>query len=208
MSFDSILKKLVKSSIKQLAAATKPKPAQKPKPRAKPNTKMGGITAHTNTMTALNDARMATFQSNEDLIASYQFVSALDSHVCPLCGARDGLRWTPNHEPIGHSLRFANPPLHVGCRCVIIPVTKTWEELGVKNMPETKFSTRASTDGQVPASTTFEQFLSRKGAAWQDKVLGVSRAQIWRDKKLTLQDLVDEFGRELTLDELRAKYRA
>ena len=160
----------------------------------------------TSVQTVANEARMATFQANEDLIASYQWVATLDSHTCPDCAARDGLRWDTNDEPIGHSIRYANPPIHFNDRCVLIPITKTWEELGVKNMPETKIGTRASTDGQVKASTTFEQFLDRKGAAFQDEVLGAGRAQMFRDGKITLADLTNGNGRPLTLAQLRARH--
>ena len=155
--------------------------------------------------TVANEARMATFKANDDLIASYQWVATLDSHTCPDCAARDGLRWDTNEEPIGHSIRYANPPIHFNDRCALIPITKTWAELGVTGMPETKIGTRASMDGQVSDKTTFADFLERKGAKFQDEVLGAGRAQLWRDGKITLADLTSGNGRPLTLAQLRAK---
>jgi SPP1 gp7 family putative phage head morphogenesis protein len=160
----------------------------------------------TSVQTISNEARMETFKANDELIASYQFVSALDSHVCPVCGSRDGLRWTTDYEPIDHSLKFDNPPLHVNCRCAVIPITKTWAELGVTGMAETKIGTRASTDGQISAGTTFEQFLDRKGAAFQESVLGKGRAELFRSGKISLSDLTNGNGKPLTLAQLRAKY--
>lgn len=208
MSFDSILKKLVKSSLKQLAAATKPKPAQKPKPahkakpRAKPSTKIEGVTAHTREMTALNAAKIEAIRQNADVAPAMRWLSVLDSHSCILCGVRDGKEWdTLTLEPVGHSIPFTSPPLHRGCRCTAIPVTRL-----TKRADELGIGQRASTFGPVPRTTTFEEFLKQRDTAFQDGVLGEDRAKIWRDAKLSLDQLVDESGRELTLAELRGKY--
>ena len=78
-----------------------------------------------------------------------------------------------------------------------------FKELGL-NIDDFTPSTRASMDGQVPAATTFEQFLSGKSEAWQDTYLGKGKAKLWRDGKITLSDMVSGTGRELTLDELAA----
>lgn len=201
MSFDSILKKLVKSSLKQLAAATKPKPTQKPKPahkakpKAKPSTKIEGVTAHTREMTALNAANIEAIRQNADVAPQMEWLSVLDSHTCTSCGVRDGLRWdTLTNKPIGHDLPYAAPPLHVNCRCCMIPVTSLSDMGGGQ---------RASMFGPVEGSTTFAQFLKRQSPEFQDEVLGEERAEIWRRQKLSLMDLVDKTGRELTLAELR-----
>lgn len=65
---------------------------------------------------------------------------------------------------------------------------------------------RASESGPVKGNVSFQQFLDRKDAAWQDEVLGPGRAQLYRDKKLTLEQLLDARGQELTLAELKTKY--
>lgn len=200
MSFDSILKKLVKSSLKQLAAAAKPKPAHKAKPKAKPSTKIEGVTAHTREMAALNAAKIEAIRQNADVAPQMCWLSVLDSHTCTSCGVRDGLRWdTLTHKPIGHDLPYAAPPLHVNCRCIMTPVT-VFTDFGVGTELEGQ---RASTFGPVPSSTTFAQFLKRQPPEFQNKVLGEERAEIWRHQKLSLMDLVDKTGRELTLAELR-----
>jgi hypothetical protein len=47
--------------------------------------------------------------------------------------------------------------------------------------------------------------LKRKGVEYQNEVLGVGRADLWRAGKITLRDLVSGSGNPLTLDQLRAK---
>lgn len=66
--------------------------------------------------------------------------------------------------------------------------------------------TRASMDGQVAADTTFADFLKRKGEPIQNQILGPTRAKLWRDGKLKLEDFIKSDGSVLTLDELRKVY--
>jgi hypothetical protein len=95
----------------------------------------------------------------------------------------------------------ANGIVTHNCRSYWSYPVKSFKELGL-NIEDFKPSTRASMDGQIPAATTFEQFLSGKSEEWQTKYLGKGRAQLWRDGKITLSDMVSGTGRELTLDQL------
>jgi SPP1 gp7 family putative phage head morphogenesis protein len=156
-----------------------------------------------------NDARLTTFEKNADVAPELQWVATLDGHTCAICMALDGKRWTNNadgtHEPVGHAISFQSPPIHWNDRCVLIPVTKTFEEMGI-DYPEPPTGTRASSIGQVSAKTTFEDYLSRLTVAQQDEMLGKGRAAMWRGGKISLNQLIDGTGRELTLAELQAKY--
>jgi hypothetical protein len=91
------------------------------------------------------------------------------------------------------------------CRSVTIPVLKSFAEMGI-DLPELSPSTRASMDGQVAAGFTFEEFLEKKGKAFQDRQLGPGRAQLWREGKITLTQLLDQRGNALTLAELQRLY--
>jgi hypothetical protein len=55
----------------------------------------------------------------------------------------------------------------------------------------------------VPATTTYEQWLKRQPASFQDTVLGPSRGKLFRNGDLSIGRFVDSQGRTLTLDELR-----
>lgn len=161
----------------------------------------------TSVQTVANDARLAVFDRNTDLITRYRWITALDGHVCPRCAARADLTWSSGdgHPALGHSIAWANPPIHFNDRCVIVPETKTWAELGIK-LPEPPPGMRASRNGPVPASTTFGEWLDRQPAGVANGALGKGRAEMWRAGKITLQDLVNGRGNPLTLDQLAAKY--
>jgi SPP1 gp7 family putative phage head morphogenesis protein len=144
----------------------------------------------TSVATVANNSRMETFKTNEDVIKRYRFITALDQVVCPICAAAADRTWKPGDD------RMPNPPLHYNCRCLLVPEVFDGVQGG----------TRASEDGQVPASTTFKEFLDRQSVEWQNETLGVGRAEMYRDGKITLKNLVDGSGRELTLAQLKAKY--
>jgi hypothetical protein len=152
-------------------------------------------------------SRQAVYNDNDELIKGEQWVSTIDLRTTILCSARDGLLYTVGtHEPIDHSLPWFGGPgnLHFGCRSTSTPVLKTFRELGfdIDEIPE---STRASLDGQIPQDTSFEGWLSRRTVAEQNENLGVGRAKLWRDGDISFRDLMDANGRELTLQELRAR---
>lgn len=153
-----------------------------------------------------NTSRLATFRANSDIVLGVRQVSTLDSHTSVICVAYSGNCWDLDGKPIrGTTLAFNNgPPRHFNCRSVLVPILKTFRELGL-DVDEMKPSTRASDEGQIAAQTTFNAFLSRKSVAYQNEVLGVGKADLWRAGKITLRDLVSGEGRPLTLDELRRK---
>jgi hypothetical protein len=161
----------------------------------------------TSVQAVASDARRATFQANSDIINGLEQVSTLDSHTTLICIAYSGAQWDLEYKPInGNTLDYnGGVPRHFNCRSVEIPLTKTFKELGL-DIPEPEATTRASEIGQVSEKTTFNDFLERMGTEWQDEVLGPGRAQLWRDGKITLKDLVNGDGQPLTLAELRAKF--
>lgn len=140
----------------------------------------------------------------------------------------------PDFTPVGHNKAFPGPTAHWGCRSTQIPITRSWKELagpGAKfattdgeagNVEEllqkrlqemgmsaeqaakVKADTRASMDGQVAAKTTFEDWLNKKPAEFQDQLLGPQRAAMWRDGSVTIAEMTDQDNRPLTISELKA----
>lgn len=153
-----------------------------------------------------NDARRNTFLANPDVIKGIRQVSTLDGHTSITCIAYSECEWDLEFKPIGKKKLPYNggTPRHFNCRSVEVPITKTFAELGL-NIPEPKPITRASSDGQIDANTSFNDFLKRKGKAYQDSMLGVGRADMWRQGKITLKDLVDGNGRPKSLAQLQAE---
>jgi hypothetical protein len=77
--------------------------------------------------------------------------------------------------------------------------------MGIKGLPElADTGERASDLGPIDRKTTMDQFLKMHDTDWQDKMLGKGKAQLWREGKITLSQLVSGSGRELTLKELKA----
>ena len=152
-------------------------------------------------------ARQAFTDANADLIKAVKWVSTLDNKTSPMCRIRDGLLYEPGtHKPVGHKIPWGDGPgrLHFNCRSVSVNVTKSWRELGL-DIDDLPPATRASMDGQVPADTTFGQWLLKQPAARQDEILGPIRGRLLRADKLKLPDFYDGKGNLLSLDELRAK---
>ena len=153
-----------------------------------------------------NKARMESFASNKDVLKGYQQVSTFDSRTSDICIAYAGMAWDFEGNPLNEqtTLPFnGGPPRHFNCRSTLVPVTKSFEELGLGTQKKIPEGTRASMDGQIPADTTFPQWLRTKPKSFQDKLLGPARAKLWRGNKITLNQLVDMRGNPLTVEQLR-----
>lgn len=149
-------------------------------------------------------ARMSSLQANKGVIKGRVSVATLDSRTSQVCAAYDNAAYDLENRPIPpNKLPFLDIPRHFNCRSSWSPLVKSFRELGL-DINDFKPSTRASFDGQVPAGVSFSDFLAGKSKDWQDEWLGPNRAELWRDGKITLQDLVNGQGRELTLPQLRA----
>lgn len=153
-----------------------------------------------------SNAMLETYGANADVIKALVSLATLDGRTTELCAAYDQKEFDPaTKKPIGHSLPYRAIPRHFGCRSRWTVRTKSFSELGL-DIDDYNPSVRASMDGESPAKRTFEEFLIAKPKSWQDEYLGVGRAELWRNKNLTLPDLLDQSGNPLTLAQLRTKY--
>lgn len=133
-------------------------------------------------------ARELTYEENDDLIEEVLFVATLDSRTTLLCASYDGKTFKIGEGP--------RPPLHFACRSTTVPVIKGAEELGLPP------AMRASVDGQVPASTTYPEWLKNQSAEVQAEALGPTRAKLFRDGKVTIDRFLGVDDRPLTLEAL------
>lgn len=158
--------------------------------------------------TAANAGRSATYAANSDLIAAVMWHATLDTRTSIWCLARDGHKYGPiDHESLEGAPPWLEGPgaIHWNCRSTSVPVLKSWKELGI-DLDEIPKTTRASMDGQVPAEQTFESWLGKQTVERQNRVLGVGKADLWRAGKIGFRDLLDQSGRPLSTEALRAKY--
>lgn len=130
-----------------------------------------------------NNARVAVYDANLDVIEAFAHLSRLDSRTSDVCIARAGKRWDARtREPIDHSFPFQNPPLHPRCRSVLTPL--------VIGAPPMEFE---GADAWVRGLSTDEQ----------DELLGKGRAELFRQGRIEVRDLVDQTNRPITLREMR-----
>lgn len=150
------------------------------------------------TRTAVNHivtkTRRETFNANSDIIKAYQYVATLDGRTTDICASLDGKVYATREDA-------PTPPQHINCRSTIAPVVKSWKELGFKKS-ELPPATRASMNGQVSAKETYQTWLKKQPARFQDEVLGKTKGRLFRQGGVTLDRFVDPTGRSYTLAEL------
>jgi SPP1 gp7 family putative phage head morphogenesis protein len=155
-----------------------------------------------------NEAKKLVYAENREFIKEEMFVATLDSRTTVICMSLDGTRHKVLEGP--------RPPMHVQCRSLRVAVidgqvigdrpavSTTRRDLEGLSRAERRARIRELT-GQVPANTTYEQFLRRQSIQFQNEVLGVKKATLFREGKLPLSKFVDRRGNELTLKQLRTR---
>lgn len=152
-------------------------------------------------------AREQFNDANADLVKAEVWRSTLDTRTSEPCRLRDGLKYeAKTHKPIGHKIPWLSGPgrIHWNCRSTAAPVTPSWRELGIP-IDDMSPGERASMDGQVPAETTFGEWLLRQFPARQDRILGPERGRLLREGGMKLPDFYSPTGQWLSLDELRKR---
>lgn len=143
-----------------------------------------------------NQAHELTYQENSDIVSGEEWLATLDPDTCEECGDLDGTDWE-----LGEA--HDNPPAHVNCRCTIVPVLKSWEDMGLDGS-QLSDATKAELDGDPADRVTYPDWLGRQDAETQDDILGPTRGDLLRSG-MTLDDMVDKSGKLYTLDELKAQ---
>ena len=152
--------------------------------------------------TISSGARELMYEENKSVIKGKLYVAVLDNRTSIQCIAYDGSFYDMENKPLGKTtLPYRDLPAHWNCRSMYIPVLKSAKELGLK-IPDMPKSTRSSMDGQVPEDTTFKTFLEGKSKEFQNEVLGKGKAELWRQGKISLVQLVDQTGNPLPLKDL------
>ena len=145
-----------------------------------------------------NEASQQVYEANQDITQKYRYVATLDTRTSAICRALDGREFPYGKGP--------KPPQHFGCRSTTVPV------INPDILPPSTTATRASKDGQVPANTSYGQWLQDQPRAVQDEVLGKAKADYFNKladqhgARDAIAKLVRDDGSELTLDQLRSRY--
>ena len=168
-----------------------------------------------------NRSRDLLYRDGASVLAGVEWVSTLDGRTTPTCRALDGQVFPIDSGP--------RPPAHYQCRSTTVPITKSWEELGLGGMglPETREllppgvrlrpfvrdtrpvrkipkGQRAGKIGQVSADVNYSAWLAAQPPSFQDAVLGPRRGAIFRaNPGLHLSALMRNAYEPLTLEELQ-----
>ena len=206
LSMQNDLKKSVR--IGMLEGESTPQIAKRVRDALSVNLSHAESISRTAVATISNNARQATYEANEDVIRGYMHHSVIDSRTSLVCGARSMALWSIDKEGLnakGKQFPYKQPPLHFRCRSVLLPVLKSYEELGLIGI-EIPQSTKASMDGQIPDDVSFGDWLKTKDKKFVNEYMGKGRADLFLSGKITMQQLVTQEGMELSLSELIEKY--
>lgn len=157
--------------------------------------RQAGSLARTLTNTASSVARFEHMFGNLDIFEGYEWVATLDSRTSLICMGRDGIIYEFNRtNPI--------PPAHWGCRSTIVPKVKDEYNLIGEVQGERP---SGGSDGQklVSAQSTYGGWLRKQSIEFQNEVLGVDRAKLFRNGKLSIDKFTNDKGRVYTLKELK-----
>lgn len=183
-------------------------------------------------MTVSNDARDEFYGENADLFEGERFTATLDSRTTPQCRALDGKVYPVGEGPRPplhwqcRSLRIPNFSGLVATR----PAKAYTEKMLLKEFKEKnglkgtinsrddlprgykgafdKYSRQRAWEltTTVPSTTNYNDWLFKQTNAFQDEVLGSSKAALFRTGQITLDKFVDASGRSISLVELAGKY--
>ncbi len=153
--------------------------------------------ARTTAQHITEEARMSVYDSNSDILKGYQRLETLDSSTCYACGSIDQKFYPLDKKPPNR--------IHLNCRGTNIPVLKSWEEMDL-DLSELSKGTRASMDGQVSGDIPFDKWLETKDEKFIKSYFGTTRYSLYKDKKLSLSDFVNNKNEILTVESLKEKY--
>ena len=179
-----------------------------------------------------NAAKREFYNANATLFDEELYVATLDERTTTVCASNDGERFPVGKGPIPplhfncRSLRVAifngqvlgqRPMKTITERETVreyqrangLTVTGKRSDLprGHKGTFDDYARRRIrEMTGQTPASTSYQEFLTRQSRSFQDDVLGPTRARLFRTGRLDLKKFVNRNGDELTLAELARRH--
>ncbi|WNZ59915.1 minor capsid protein [Myxococcus sp. MxC21-1] len=178
-------------------------------------------------------AREEVYRANEDIIEEVRWVATLDGRTTMGCMALDGKTFPPREgpRPPRHpGCRSSTVPVINGVKLVgdrpAITDARTRRQREIDFRAEAKAKAGAAWSdmsekerrgaiarvrekwareniGQVPKGLSYEDWLRRQSASFQDEVLGPTRGQLFRNGGLSVERFTDASGKTLTLEALR-----
>lgn len=179
-----------------------------------------------------NDARQALYRENSDIIKKERYLATLDARTTLICASLDGKIFdigegamppmhfrcrsvrVPNLDPSLLSQRPANPTIQAQFLREFAAANRL--NTAIRSRGDLPFGYKTRFDefsrkrkkqlvGTVPGRTNYSDWLKQQSTSFQNEVLGVRRAQLFRNDEINLTKFVARDGDVFTLDELRAK---
>ncbi len=129
------------------------------------------LIARTEMLRAYREASRASYLANRDVLSGWVWHSALDERTCVMCWAMHGTEHTLEERLDDHPRG----------RCAMVPITKTWEELGFEGVPETRAEIESG-----------EARFARLSAEQQRAILGNAAFEAYKAGAVTLSDFVGQ----------------
>lgn len=167
--------------------------------------------ANTTTAAIFNGALAALYAANANIVKKEVYVATLDSRTTPICRSLDGNVFKVGKGP--------HPPIHINCRSIRVPSVDgrlvgvrpanaaTARQLKGLRGPARRRAVEKLV-GQIPAATTYQEWLGNQSVSFQNEVLGPTRGVLFRKGGLTLDRFVDASQNQYTLPELFERERA
>lgn len=161
--------------------------------------------ARTFVQTANVSAMSAVMAANSDIVRGWRWSSVMEGGniatgrgTCLICSALDS---SDNVYPIDGGPKI---PAHLNCRCVQIPITVTFRELGIDIDEFEEVARPWTTREDIPIGEggrtiidfgqhhgNYESWMKTRGEAFQKNVLGPKRYELWKSGKVKMIDMVD-----------------
>ena len=180
-----------------------------------------------------NSTRSEFFKDNRDIFTEEIYVATLDHRTTPICRKLDGQRfpigegWMP---PVHVGCRSIRIPEIDGVAMGERPMKTTTEKGLIRDFSKennlvnvkarrqlprgfkgrfdewAKVKIKKGT-GRIKGETDYQEFLEGQSKAFQEDVLGITKAKLFREGGLTLDKYVDRAGTELTIGDLARKHK-
>lgn len=128
-------------------------------------------TARTEIISAYREANIERYKQSK-AVKGWMWSATLDDRTCPVCVYLDG-------QVFDLEEFFAT---HPNCRCAPIPVTYTFEELGIPFKGPV-----------IDTGLHGEEWFKAQSAKTQEEILHPTKYKLWKEGKFSLGDLVHEY---------------
>lgn len=123
----------------------------------------------TETQRVYREVSRQTYAANSDVLEGWVWNAHLDAACCLGCALMDGTLHTVEETLDGHPR----------CRCAMIPHTKSWEDLGVTGLADSR-----------PITPSGRDWVQDQTPAVQRALMGPAKYDAWRKGEISLDDMV------------------